>query len=634
VIAIKQKSFTKKLFACLKIDPGYTDAHTHLGNVHKSRGEIEKAIEYFREGLESVDKEEYASDLYKNLAVLYVQEDKPDKALEVYSEAIDVNVSYATIYTDILEELNRKQLDNKVEKLCHLAFGVDSDRPYYYKNIGKQFQRLEKYDEAIKSYRKALSLDRKNQNTYESIAHIYIEQKKAKEVIDIFKEAIEVDPTYARIYTWLDRELEKNKMDDTLLKLTEIAVSVSIEDSSYYEDIGNYFYDTKKYGEAIRAYKKSLAIKESLKDSEYVTQRRRQLYGEVVRAYVKNNQPKGIIDTFKEVIDGDPKYISIYYDEANLYLNRNEMDDTLLKLTEIAAGISIEDGSYYALIGDVFFVNDRDDDAMKNFDRALTIDEKDKKIGKFQYVGMAEAYITLMKPEKAIEIFKKAIAAAKPDDYHYIYNEISRKLKTYKFYDILERLLIVASKLEVKDADYYARLGYDYARIDKHEKGFNNYEKAIKIDPGNISYRISRSMLEILNQDLDSCYITIKEILQSKKLSPENDFSARFIYILVLLLQEKNSTASIEIRNFIEHYTSQPTAYFDFATLPEDRLSFRLKSYLKRVKKLENRDRELLLKMIEVIDYQLKEKKAETIADLTNLVDERFGPLKNKKREE
>ncbi|MDB9483697.1 serine/threonine-protein kinase, partial [Dolichospermum circinale CS-537/05] len=140
------------------------------------------------------------------------------------------------------------------------AIAIQPNNPNFWNDRGNALGRLEKYKEAITSYDKAIAIQ---PNYYESwskrgLALCYLQREE--EAISSFDKAIAIQPDYT--HAWFNRgnslhELEKY---EEAIASYDKAIAIEPDDNEVWNNRGNSLYELEKYEEAIASYNKAIAI--------------------------------------------------------------------------------------------------------------------------------------------------------------------------------------------------------------------------------------------------------------------------------------------------------------------------------------------------------------------------------------
>ena len=140
----------------------------------------------------------------------------------------------------------------------------NTEKALLFKNRGDKFYLKKKYEESLKDYNEAQTLDNKVQEVYLMKGFIYFRDKKYQEALDSFNHEIELNPLSEKAY--FNRSRVKSKMRDNAgskkdlaeynrIKLSLIKADKKPDDASDLKtkyDEAYELYRKKKYAEALK----------------------------------------------------------------------------------------------------------------------------------------------------------------------------------------------------------------------------------------------------------------------------------------------------------------------------------------------------------------------------------------------
>jgi len=201
-------------------------------------------------------------------------------------------------------------------------------------------------------------------------------------------------------------------------------------------NLGNLYYDQKKYNEAILELKE--AIKLEPKDSRFHF-----LLG---NAYNKKGSLSEAVKEYEDAVKLNPRHFMAHYNLGRIYtlLNRNQ-------------------------------------DAIREYEEALKI----RPDHSFSLNNLAYIYIEKYKDfARGIEYLKKAVKAS--PDAGFILDNLGSVL--YEKGDLKEAISYFEKALQIEKDNpaYYLHLGDAYNKLGEKEKAKKNWERVLALDPGNL----------------------------------------------------------------------------------------------------------------------------------------------------
>ncbi len=201
-------------------DPGLFSYHR--GNVQFAGQSYVKAINLFKEALESKSPEVPEKDLLFNLAVSYVNMEEFSRARHYLDQVKQVSspVCFYQGVCDLAEGLVEPALETFREALALGPVPEDLSRILFY--IGTCLKELGQYDEAIIELEKAIDADTRDYMNYNLLGFCLFQIKKHEKAIEAFQKAIEINPDSAIDYASIGSNLrELGRLEDAIAMYTK-----------------------------------------------------------------------------------------------------------------------------------------------------------------------------------------------------------------------------------------------------------------------------------------------------------------------------------------------------------------------------------------------------------------------------
>lgn len=188
--------------AALTFNPQLAPAYSKIAQVHKQRGDYEKAVAYFAEAVR-IDPFEFIN-IY-NLAQLHqllaaTAADRAaalESAVRAYLHACDLRPDHFESQLNLgvcYHQLGR--IDAAVE--CYRkAVALNPRQAFAYVNLGAAYESQGKFYEAIRAYKNALECDGKQPVVHVNLGTIYVRQGRYSAAVGSFELALKLDPKLA-----------------------------------------------------------------------------------------------------------------------------------------------------------------------------------------------------------------------------------------------------------------------------------------------------------------------------------------------------------------------------------------------------------------------------------------------------
>ena len=165
--------------------------HLYRGRKYYDRGEYEKAIEAYKEGIKI---DHLGGDLHFALATSLQETGELNKAITAYQKAITLDPEEPDHYHDMGVALTKKKDYSGALEAFEKAIDLKPDTGEYYYSLGLVFTHLNRTEKAVAAYQKASSLDPKFSNTYYNLGLEYQKQGKLPEAISEMKHYLRLEP--------------------------------------------------------------------------------------------------------------------------------------------------------------------------------------------------------------------------------------------------------------------------------------------------------------------------------------------------------------------------------------------------------------------------------------------------------
>nr|MBN2278020.1 tetratricopeptide repeat protein [candidate division Zixibacteria bacterium] len=183
----------------IKEDPNFVDAYINLGSIYFAGENLGEAEKMFKKVTEIAPDN---ADGWANLGRTYYKQKKNIEAEQAYKTVIQKNPNYNEIYKDLGLLYYNSQPSNwpaLIENMQVYTSRVTDDYLAFYL-IGKGYQKMKKYPEAIEAFNKTIALKKDYFNAYNSLGQIYQDQDKNKEAYQMYQKAVDADPGNYKAY--------------------------------------------------------------------------------------------------------------------------------------------------------------------------------------------------------------------------------------------------------------------------------------------------------------------------------------------------------------------------------------------------------------------------------------------------
>ena len=239
---------------------------------------FEEAIPIFDDALKYTDDNEGLKIIHFHLGVSYYRLDELDKAFCEFEKAREYNddpsllLQIANCYEmanqkekelDVLKEYNEIVPDNqdikkKIENLKRESNEPDSDE--IYNNECLTLINLNRFDESIECYDKALKINPRNVKAWNNKAFALHNLNRLDEAIECYDEALKIDPNFISALQNKAFALRTLNRLEEAIECDEKTLNINPNDFGVWNNKGFCLHELNRTDEAIECYDKALKI--------------------------------------------------------------------------------------------------------------------------------------------------------------------------------------------------------------------------------------------------------------------------------------------------------------------------------------------------------------------------------------
>lgn len=250
----------KYLKMAISVDPSDPVDRYNMGLIHLKRNDKEKALGEFLRAQELAKND---AKVLEGLGEAYFSLKEYDKSLEVYNKLTATNNRDARILSRIAEIYYEKgELDSAYDfyrKITAMEPASENARIAYI-NMGNIMDDAQRYNEAIDSYKKALTISPKDDAALYNLGIAYKHAGRPELAIEVWKKSAELNPESPRpLMAIADYYYEKQHFDLAMDEYQRILRRwPNIQDAHF--NLGAVYYRKNLTDYAIGEYKKVLEI--------------------------------------------------------------------------------------------------------------------------------------------------------------------------------------------------------------------------------------------------------------------------------------------------------------------------------------------------------------------------------------
>nr|MBU1327740.1 tetratricopeptide repeat protein [Candidatus Omnitrophota bacterium] len=297
-------------------------------------------------------------------------------------------------------------------------------------SIADEYVRVNKIDEAIALYEKALKILPSNEDLLGRLASLYNRKEDYLKSADIYKKMIELKPENIWYYNVLSDTYKNAKLDDKAIALWEDLMKKS-NNPDIFVQAANFYNNRNNTEGAVLAVKKAIELKpdnaayqqtlesyyiklEKFSDAEAIcnkiltstkdTWMKGWADSELINIYKKQNKLPELAVRFEKDLAQAPKELSGYRKLAELYQRNNERDKAI-EVYEKAVGLGSDDKDINMRFLDLCENSERFDKAEAQIKRIIASNPQDF----YLYERLANIFVKAKKVDEAKKTWQQLL---------------------------------------------------------------------------------------------------------------------------------------------------------------------------------------------------------------------------------
>ena len=208
--------------------------------------------------------------------------------------------------------------DNAI-KSYNKAIKLQTDVPYFYNNRGGVYDKLKKYEEALSDYNKAIKLNPDYEIVYYNRGNIYVKLGRYEEALSDYNKVIELNPNNESAYYNSGIIYNKlKKYEEAMSNLNKtIELNPNLADAYCLRSIA--YHELKQYKEAMSDLNKAIKLNPDLADA----------YCLRGIAYHELKQYKEAMSDYNKGIELNSKYKQVYLKRAEIYRLQGQIEKAI-----------------------------------------------------------------------------------------------------------------------------------------------------------------------------------------------------------------------------------------------------------------------------------------------------------------
>lgn len=418
--------------------------------------------------------------------------DSLQKQLSLNPQQVDIRLELAQIYLNI-ENYRSGSIEYqhiiKTESVS--PHNLKAFIQAYY-GLGLSYAGLEKYDDAIAAYQKALQYDPHYAHIHAAIGAALSQLHRYNEALKAYKTASDILPEDAMILYQIGNIYGKLGNTSMALKYQEKAVSFLPTFVDAYYQLGLLYAQDNRYNESINAYERAYSEDPELIQSLYnlsqvhlrngnrdAAREKMRLIQERKSIIEPLNRLRGVFQRTNSLVEKAKIQANI----ARYYLNANDYEQAVLEY-EKSIGYDSKVVEAYNGIGIAYTMLNRFPEAIQSQQKALSINPEFANA----HASLGLTYLMQQKHEMALTHYREAISVS-------VMNPEKRNLpveaESYKKIGLIQMsrqsysdaisAFQASLAINPNDAELYHNIGISYANEEKYSDALRSLNKAVEI---------------------------------------------------------------------------------------------------------------------------------------------------------
>jgi len=267
--------------AILKANPKHPDANHNMGVLAVGIGKVQEALPFFKTALEANDSIAQYWLSYIDALIKIDQIGDAKAALDQAKskgangdgfDQLEQRIKLGPSKNSNSQDPSQEELDNLINLYTQRQYQETLTQALkllekfprsftLYNIVGVTNHISGKAKEAVRAYKKAISIKPDFAEAHNNLGITLKDQGKLDEALEVYNNAISIKPDYAEAFNNMGVALQDNRETGRALEAYEKAISLNSNYAEAHNNIGNAFQDTGKLKEARQAYNTALSIK-------------------------------------------------------------------------------------------------------------------------------------------------------------------------------------------------------------------------------------------------------------------------------------------------------------------------------------------------------------------------------------
>lgn len=463
----------------IRLNPALAWPYHNLGTIHTLRKIYQPAEPLYRQALDRHTRDEDRAMSWQRLGDVYRHLRENPSAIAAYRQAAALGASNSDLWVYRGDVAFKLGLHEEADLAYQRAIDLDDADPRPYYGLAIMSDRRDAYESAVTQYRQAIERYRDNRlkgHAWTKLGDTYLILNKIEQAIDAYRRAIQLAPRRSEAYYSLGSIHEQRGEYQSALTLYQGAVKRTENTSVLartWNGIGNSYLALNQPDEAVKAYHQAGELDPQLA-APWLS------LGDIYRS---QNQPALAIDCYEQAFElapADPRPIYglglIHAGQAKPELAATYFEQALERYQAEAAALQIQ-AEAWTQLGHSRQALGWNEAAIDAYRQAIELAPETVAA----WANLGDIYAAQANHAEAVTAYRQAVELdpTLADAWH----NLGGVYLTLEQYPDAVEAYQQAVKHNPVDADAYFNLGLIHETLKQHQPSIDNYEQAVQYYP-------------------------------------------------------------------------------------------------------------------------------------------------------
>lgn len=441
--------------------------HNELGLVYKSLGQPDKALECYKR---AVELEPRSFHVYNNIAILLKSQGRFDEARKYYLKSIELQPD--SVYANYNLGLLAKEQGNSDEAIIYFrkALASNAEDAEVRFELGSLLLGRKNFEEAILHFREAVDIKPDFVSAHYNLANALYQQDKLDEAVNHFRKVIQLKKDSVYAHNNLGSILASKGQYDRAIVHYQTVLQIDPNSTQTYRYLGAIFFKSMKDQKAIYYY--SQYLKRNPDNAE--------IYNNLALALSRSGNVEGAIKSFRRAIELKPDFMEAYHNLGIRLFRKGRLESAIRHFRK-AQKLAPDDTEVKRYLDAVLREHKRITEAIDYFEDVITAYPKEFKA----HNDLAQLYAGQGRYDLAIKHMNASLKS-EPNQIE-VYNNLASAYYNQKNLDKTKEYLTESLRLNSDQPEVYRKLGVLSCDRKNFTEAMEYYVESIRLRPKQIS---------------------------------------------------------------------------------------------------------------------------------------------------